>query len=66
VKTFVCLICAAVLALPTLERAGEAVAGLQEELRRNLTCTAATYAALETDAAEADFARAEALCAKTY
>jgi hypothetical protein len=64
VKTFVCLISAVVLAWPTFERAGRYVADFQDDLRRNLSCTAATYAALDSGA-EADLERAERLCAKT-
>jgi hypothetical protein len=45
--------------LPWVERAVE---GFQGELHRNLSCTAATYAALEKDATEADYERAERLC----
>jgi hypothetical protein len=58
-KTVVCLIFAALLALP---RAGQAVEGFQDDLRRNLACTAASYAALDDDATEADYARAVELC----
>ena len=61
-KTLVCLIFAALLAAPSLQRAGEAVTQLQDDLRRNLACTAATYAALDVDATEDDFARAEQHC----
>jgi hypothetical protein len=62
VKTLLCLICAALLAQPTISRAGQAVTQLQDDLRRNLTCTAATYAALDAEATEDDFARAEKHC----
>jgi hypothetical protein len=64
VKTLVCLIGAAVLALPTISQAGQAVAGIQDDLRRNLACTAATYAALEADASEEDLVRADEYCAR--
>jgi hypothetical protein len=60
-KTFACLICAASMALVALPRAGQAVEEFQAELRRNLACTAATYAAFDTEA-DADFDRAEELC----
>jgi hypothetical protein len=62
VKTLARFICATLLALPTISPAGQAVAGLQDDLRRNLACTAATYAALEADASEEDLARADEYC----
>jgi hypothetical protein len=38
------------------------VEGFQADMHQNLSCTAATYAALDVDASEADFDRAEELC----
>jgi hypothetical protein len=61
-KTVVCLICAALIALPALPWVDNAVEGFQADLRQNLSCTAATYAALDVDATEADYDRAEELC----
>lgn len=61
-KTAVWLICAAVFALPALPRAERAVERFQADLRRNLSCTAPTYAALAEEATEADHQRAAELC----
>ena len=58
-KTLVCLCLITQLAAP---RAEQVLDGLQADLHHNLACTAATYAALDTDA-EADYERAEELCA---
>jgi hypothetical protein len=38
------------------------VEGFQADLHLSLSCTAATYAALDVDATEADYDRAEKLC----
>jgi hypothetical protein len=46
-------------ALPRVERAVE---GFQADLRRNLACVGATYAALAEDATEEDYDRAAELC----
>jgi hypothetical protein len=62
VKTVVCLICTSLLALPALPHARQAVQDLQADLRNNLACTAATYAALDADATEADYDRALEHC----
>jgi hypothetical protein len=56
-------ICAALLALPALPRAGQTVTRFHADLRRNLACTAASYAALDADATKADYASAEEYCA---
>ena len=61
-KTFVCLACAGAIALPALPWVERAVDEFQGHLHRNLSCTAATYAALEEDATEADYERAVELC----
>jgi hypothetical protein len=58
----VCLICAGLMALPALPQAADAVQGLRDDLRRNLACTAASDAALDDDATEADYARAVERC----
>jgi hypothetical protein len=61
-KTVACVICAALIGLVALPEAQRAVEGFQADLRENLACTAATYAALDGDATEADFERANELC----
>jgi hypothetical protein len=61
-KIFVCLICTALIGLPALPWVNNAVEGFQADMHQNLSCTAATYAALDVDASEADFDRAEELC----
>jgi hypothetical protein len=61
-KTVAYLICAALLMVFALPRAEQAVKGVQGDLRRNLACTAATMAALDDDATEADYERAAELC----
>jgi hypothetical protein len=61
-KTFACLICAALIGLPAVPWVKNAVDGFQADLHQSLSCTAATYAALDTDATEADYDRAEKLC----
>jgi hypothetical protein len=58
-KTVACLICGAVIGLPGVEHAVE---GFQADLHLSLSCTAATYTALDVDATEADYDRAEKLC----
>jgi hypothetical protein len=62
VKSFVCLACVAAIALPALPWVDRAVERFQADLHQNLSCTAATYAALEEDATEADYERAVELC----
>ena len=62
-KTFACLICLALVGLIGLPRAPQTMEEFQGDLHRNLACTAATYAALDHDATEADFDRAEEICA---
>ena len=61
-KIFVCLACAALIALPALPWVERAVEGFQADLHQNLSCTAATYAALDDGATEADYERALELC----
>jgi hypothetical protein len=61
-KTFACLICAALIGLPALPWVARAAEGFQADLHQSLSCTAATYAALEEDATEADYDRAVELC----
>jgi hypothetical protein len=61
-KTLACLICAALTMVYAVPRMEEAAKGMQSDLRRNLSCTLATYAALDDDATEADFERAAELC----
>lgn len=61
-KTFACLVCVALVGLPALPWVDNAVEGFQAELHHSLSCTAATYAALDVDATEADYDRAEELC----
>ena len=62
-KTFACLICLALVGLVGLPWTQRAMEEFQGDLHRNLACTAATYAALDYDATEAEFDRAEAICA---
>ena len=62
-KTFACLICVALIAVFGLPRAEQAAKTFEVNLRQNIACTAAMYAALDTEA-EADFERAEELCAE--
>lgn len=61
-KTVAYLICAALIALVAMPQAAQVMRGFQADLRENLACTAATYAALDGDAAEADYERATKLC----
>jgi hypothetical protein len=61
-KTFACAVCAALIGLVGLPRAQHALEAFQADLRENLACTAATYAALDSDATEADYERASKLC----
>jgi hypothetical protein len=61
-KTVACVICAALIGLVGLPEVERVMNGFQADLRENLSCTAATYAALNGDATEADYERAEELC----
>jgi hypothetical protein len=61
-KIFACLACAAAIALPALPWVDRGVERFQADLHQNLSCTAATYAAVEEDATEADYERAVEFC----
>jgi hypothetical protein len=60
-KTVVAVTRAALAGLVGLPEAERVINGFQADLRENLSCTAATYAALDADATEADYARGRAL-----
>jgi hypothetical protein len=63
-KTFACLVCVAAGGLIGLPKAEQTMEEFQADLHLNLACTAATYDVLDSDATEADFDRAEAICAQ--